>query len=253
MIYTTRLNTTSSIAEFIPEIEVYADIEPEWLNFENGIRVLPAPYFKEPNLDFTLKQRYEPGEKKTFPNGGFEVYEGNGGKILNFDMDQVIVHPFELKKYNYFKSNKTEEQKDKVIDPNKPKAGRGRPPKLDENGNPIPKKEYVPTGGQRGRAKLTDEERAKRELEKANTPKSESKGSRGRKKLSEEEKAKRKLIEDQKLAERQKQIDAGLISGKKGRPSTLTTEQKEERRLAELEKDRLRNLGLLKRGRPSFK
>ncbi len=251
MIYTTRPNT-GSIKEFIPEIEIFTDVEAEYLNFKKGVRVLPAPFYNEPTLEFELIKRYEPGEKKSFPKGGFEVY-GPGNEIRSFELDQVVIHPFALKKYNYFKSSATPEVKEKIIDPNKPKVGRGRPRKLDEKGNPIPKKEYIPTGGRRGRAPLSEEEKAKRELEKINKPIKTSTGQRGRKPLSEEEKAKRKLAEEQKLIERQKQIEAGLISGKRGRPSTLTAEQKEEKRLAELEKNRLRSLGLLRRGRPSFK
>lgn len=252
MIFTTRPNT-SSIKEFIPEIPIFTDIEPEYLQFEKGCRVLPAPFYEEPTLQFELIKRYEPGEKKTFPNGGFEVY-GPGNEIRSFDLDQVILHPFELKKFNFFKkSSTTEESKNKVIDPNKSKGKKGRPRKLDENGNPIIKEAYVPTGGRRGRLPLSEEEKAKRELEKANQPvKVKGVGKRGRAPLSEEEKAKRKLVEEQKLAERQKQIEAGIISGRRGRPSTLTAEQKEEKRLAEEEKDRLRALGLLKRGRPKL-
>lgn len=251
MIFTTRPNT-SSIKEFIPEIPIFTDIEPEYLNFTPGCRVLVAPFYEEPTLQFELIKRYEPGEKKTFPNGGFEI-RGEGCEIRSFELDQVVVHPFVLGKTNYFKKSQSEETREKVIDPNRVKGKRGRPAKLDENGQLIIKEAYVPTGGRRGRMPLSEEEKAKRELEKASQPTIiKEKGQRGRKALSEEEKAKRKLAEEQKLAERQKQIEAGLISGRRGRPSTLTFEQKEEKRLAEEEKDRLRSLGLLKRGRPKF-
>lgn len=249
MIYTTRPNT-SSIKEFVPEIPIFADIEPEYLNFEKGCRVLPAPFYEEPTLQFELIKRYEPGEKKTFPNGGFEVY-GPGNEIRSFDLDQVILHPFELKKFNFFKKSQSEETREKVIDPNKPKGKRGRPAKLDENGNPIIKEAYVPTGGRRGRLPLSEEEKAKRALEKANQP-IKVKGQRGRKPLSPEEKAKREAEAAKIAAERQAKIDAGIITGKRGRRSTLTDAQKEEKRLAEEEKDRLRSLGLLKRGRPKL-
>jgi len=248
MIYTTRPNT-SSIKEFIPEIPIFSDVESEYLNFEKGCRVLPAPFYEEPTLQFELIKRYEPGEKKTFPNGGFEVY-GPGNEIRSFDLDQVILHPFELKKFNFFKKSQSEEAREKIIDPNKPKGKRGRPAKLDENGNPIPKKEYVPTGGKKGRKPKLDEFGNKIvTVKKEYVP---SGRGRGRKPLSPEEKAKREL-EAKKLAdERQAKIDAGLITGKRGRISTLTEAQKEERRLVELEKDRLRSLGLLKRGRPKL-
>jgi len=222
MVFTTRSNT-SSLKEFIPEIPVFSDVEPEYLNFEKGCRVLPAPFYNEHALHFEFIKRYEPGEKKTFPNGGFEVY-GPGNEVRSFELDQVILHPFELKKFNFFKKSQSEEAREKVIDLSKPKGKRGRPAKLDENGQPISKKEYVPIGGRRGRKPLSDEEKAKREF-----------------------------VEKQRLAERQKLIEAGVISGCRGRPSKLTAEQKEEKRLVELEKDRLRAEGKLKRGRPSFK
>lgn len=248
MIYTTRPNT-GSIKEFIPEIEIFTDVEAEYLNFKKGVRVLPAPFYNEPTLEFELIKRYEPGEKKSFPKGGFEVY-GPGNEIRSFELDQVVIHPFALKKYNYFKSSATPEVKEKIIDPNKPKVGRGRPRKLDENGNPIPKKEYIPTGGKKGRKPKLDEFGNKIiTVKKEYIP---SGRGRGRKALSEEEKVKRELKKQAQLLERQKLIEAGLISGKRGRPSTLTAEQKEERRLKELEKDKLRAEGKLKRGRPKF-
>lgn len=248
MIFTTRPNT-SSIKEFIPEIPIYADVELEYLQFEKGCRVLPAPFYEEPTLQFELIKRYEPGEKKTFPNGGFEVY-GPGNEIRSFDLDQVILHPFELKKFNFFKKSQSEETREKVIDPNRVKGSRGRPKKLDENGQPIIKEAYVPTGGKKGRKPKLDEFGNRIiTVKKEYIP--SGKG-RGRKALSEEEKAKRELEKQKQLLERQKLIEAGVISGGRGRPSTLTVEQKEERRLKELEKDKLRAEGKLKRGRPKF-
>lgn len=245
------LTTRKTESKFIDEIPVFADVEPEFINFTPGCRVLPAPYYSEYNNDYTLKQRYEPGEKPSFKDGGFEVWEGKGGKILSFDLDQIVLHPFELGKMKYFTKSDNIEVKEKITDPDKPKGSRGRPAKLDENGNRIVKEAYVPTGGQRGRKRLSEEEKAKRELEKVNQPIKE-KGQRGRKPLSEEERAERELIAKQLFEERQAKIAAGIITGKRGRVSTLTSEQREERRLKEEEKDRLRAAGLLKRGRPSI-
>lgn len=247
MIFTTRPNT-SSIKEFIPEIPIFSDIEPEYLNFTPGCRVLAAPFYDEPTLHFELIKRYEPGEKKTFPNGGFEI-RGEGCEIRSFELDQVVVHPFALGKTNYFKkSSTTEEAKEKVIDPNRVKGKKGRPRKLDENGQPIIKEAYVPTGGKKGRKPKLDEFGNKIVTVKKEYV-SSGRG-RGRKALSEEEKAKRELEKQAHLLERQRQIEAGIITGKRGRRSTLTDAQKEEKRLAELEKDRLRSEGKLKRGRP---
>jgi len=67
-------------------VKAYDEVDAKYLNFKPGIRVLPAMYFEEPGLEFKLKKRYEPGEKRTFPNGGFEVY-GPGGEIRSFDLD----------------------------------------------------------------------------------------------------------------------------------------------------------------------
>ena len=237
-------------SEYVPEIPVFVDVEPELLNFTPRCRVLPAPFYDEPSLNFELIKRYEPGEHPSYPNGGLEVY-GPGVEKRSFDLDQVILHPFELKKFNFFKKNITDEVKEKVTDPNKPKGKRGRPAKLDAEGKPIVKEAYVPSGGKRGRPRKLDENGNPIVIEKKEYEK--KKKNRGRQKLSEEERVKRKLKEEQKLQERQKLIELGVISGRRGRPSTLTSEQREERRLKEEEKDRLRAEGKLKRGRPSFK
>ena len=80
--------------------KIYKDVDGKFKNFTDGCRVLPSTYFEnEYTTVFTLKRKYEPGENKTFKNGGFEVY-GPSGEIRNFDLDQVIVHPFELKILN---------------------------------------------------------------------------------------------------------------------------------------------------------
>lgn len=127
-------------------VKAYDEVDAKYLNFKPGIRVLPAMYFEEPGLEFKLKKRYEPGEKRTFPNGGFEVY-GPGGEIRSFDLDQVIVHPYAIGQRKFFAKNLSEEKKLKEIDPNAPKRKRGRP----SNPNAEPRPVYVPTGGKRGR------------------------------------------------------------------------------------------------------
>ena len=129
------------------DTKAYADIEAEYLNFKPGIRVLPAEAYDDPSIKFHLKARYEAGEKASFPDGGFEVY-GPAHEVRSFDLDQVIVHPYELNQINFFSKQVTEEKKTQVVDPNAPKKGRGRPPK---EGERKPKPEYVPTGRKRGR------------------------------------------------------------------------------------------------------
>lgn len=244
------LTTRKVDSKYIDEVKVYSDVESEFLNFTPKCRVLPAPFYDEPTLEFELLRRYDPGENKYFPNGGFEIY-GPGNERRSFDLDQVVLHPFSLGKFNYFKKGDNLEIKNKVTDPNKPKGKKGRPRKLDENGNPIIiDRTYKPTGGQRGRKPKLDENGNRIvSIKKEYVP---SGRGRGRKPLSPEERAKRELETQQKIIERQKLIISGVITGGRGRPSTLTPEQKEERRLKEEEKDKLRSLGLLKRGRPRF-
>jgi hypothetical protein len=148
---------------YIP-YKAYEDVELQFKNFVKDVRVLPAEYFDEPNTYFTLRAMYQPGEKKSFPNGGFEVYFENGC-IHNYDLDQVIVHPFVLgiKKFG----NKENTNEVKI---SKPKNT---------------------TPGKKGRKPLSVEEKAKREQEKA-LKHSKSNGKKGRpSKYTPEEKAKR--------------------------------------------------------------
>lgn len=138
----------------------YTNVDSKFTNFTPKCRVLPANYYNEYNTVFTLKARYEPGENKYFPNGGFEVVHSEGG-TYNYDLDQVIIHPFELRMISYFSKSKTA-VKEKIKDPNAPKGKRGR-----KRVNPEGYKEvYVPTGGQRGRKKLDPAVKATREAEK---------------------------------------------------------------------------------------
>ena len=133
-------------------IKSYEDVDIKFKNFAKFIRVLPAPFFEEPHLIFTLKAMHEPGTK-FFPNGGFEVYLEGGG-TYNYDLDQVIVHPqvLGMKNFSKLKANKTISQ---------------------------PTKKYVATGGQRDRKPLDPIEKAKREAE-ALERKKRSGGKRGR-------------------------------------------------------------------------
>lgn len=174
----------------------YEDVDPRFIIFHKEIRVLPAKYHSEPSTLFTLKAKYEPGIHKMFPHGGFELYDSSGG-VHNYALDAVIVHPWSLGMENYFKTDDTEKQiKVKVTG-----GKRGRPAKLDK----VEKAPYVPTGKSRGRARLSDEERAIRDNKKAKN----TGGKRGRpSKLTPEER--------QAKAESFKYVPTG---GKRGRPS----------------------------------
>ena len=148
--------------ECFPPRKHYVEVEPKFVEFTKSCRVLPVTYFDEPNTVFFLKARYLPGEKRTFPNGGFEVY-GPEGSTHNFELDQVVVHPYSLRMMKYF--SKTEGTvKDKVIKVMGNGGKRGRPRKnLEGHVKPA----YVPTGGKKGRKRMSDEDRAIRDAKVA--------------------------------------------------------------------------------------
>lgn len=140
-----------------PPYSYFTEVEDKFLNFTPNCRVLPARYFNEPQHHFSLRRRYEPGEHKSFPNGGFEVCDINGG-IYNFYLNEVVVHPFQLGMKNYF-SKSQNIVKEKVN--TNVKGKRGRPAK-----DPSERKVlqvYVPTGGKRGRKPLDPEVKAAKE------------------------------------------------------------------------------------------
>ena len=59
MILTTRDWKNKEI--FDADVAVYADVEPQFLCFEPGVRVLPAPYYNDPSIQFKFKAKHEPG------------------------------------------------------------------------------------------------------------------------------------------------------------------------------------------------
>jgi len=154
-----------------PPRKRYVEVEEKFTQFKPNCRVLPARYYDDYNLNFTLKKKYTPGENKYFPKGGFEVWGPDDG-VYNFELDEIVVHPFQLKMNKYFTTSQNVD-KEKISTGVKGKRGR---PKSD---NHKPKQEYVPTGGKRGRKPLSTEEKAKREKE-AIARKKTSNGKRGR-------------------------------------------------------------------------
>lgn len=159
-----------------PPRKFYENVDTKFLNFTPKCRVLPAQYYNDYDIYFELKRRYEPGENKYFPNGGFEVY-GPEGSMHNYDLDQVIVHPFHLHMTKFFTTSQSVKDKEKVLDPNKPKGKRGRP-SIPEHLRKTPKV-YTPNGGKRGRKPLDPNIKAERERIKAEKSKV-SNGKRGR-------------------------------------------------------------------------
>ena len=151
----------------------YEDIEPELLitpQTEQYSRVLPAPFFYEKRLFFGLIKRYEPGEKPSFPNGGFEVRD-EGGAVRSYDLDQVIIHPQVIKHKKTLdkmarraekEAKKRERQWKKSQREAKPKnktGKRGRPA-LDPAVKAAREAEVITraarSGGKRGRPKSTE-------------------------------------------------------------------------------------------------
>lgn len=143
----------------------YDEVEPEFVPTEKGIRVLPAPFFYDKKLYFELWKRYEPGDKKTFPKGGYEVVDVSGG-IRSYELDQVIIHPAILKHKKMLdkmarRAEKNAKQRErsmkKIARENKPKHGRkGRPaldPAVKAHRDRIKAEAKDRSGGKRGRPK----------------------------------------------------------------------------------------------------
>lgn len=190
----------------------YDETEEIFVPTTKGVRVLPAPFFYDKKLYFELKAVYAPGEKKTFPNGGYEVVDVSGG-IRSYDLDQVIIHPQVLQHKKMLdkmarraekQAKKNKRATNKITRENKPKHGKKGRPALDpavkahrdqlkadakdrsggKRGRPkslVPKQETVKPvgGGRRGRPALTPEAIAQRVSTRAAT-KARSGGKRGR-------------------------------------------------------------------------
>lgn len=195
----------------------YEDIEPELTitpDTPRISRVLPAPFFYEKRLFFYLINRFEPGQKMGFPNGGFEVRD-EGGALRSYDLDQVIIHPHVIKhqktldkmarKAEKERAKRDRQYKKAARDAAKPKnttGKRGRPA-LDpvvkaareaevvaraersggKRGRPksgvSTPKTLKPSGGRKGRPALTSEAIAARAQAKA-VIRARSGGKRGR-------------------------------------------------------------------------
>lgn len=194
----------------------YTDIEPELTvtpETPKLTRVLPAPFFYEKRLFFYLINRWEPGQKQGFPNGGFEVRD-EGNALRSYDLDQVIIHPQIIKhkktldkmmkraEKEQAKRNREMKKRERATRPPKNTTGKRGRPALDpavkaardaekiaraarsggKRGRPAgaPKAPKVlSTGGRRGRPSLTPEARAQRASVKAAT-RARSGGKRGR-------------------------------------------------------------------------
>jgi len=115
--------------------------EQEYLDFKEGIEVLPAQYYESDNGGKFYFRKYYPDGTPGWKGGGYECTDDTGARRA-FYADSLIVHP------RYFKRK----AKAAKILISKSTGKRGRP-KMD----PTLKKEptvYVKTGGKRGRPKM---------------------------------------------------------------------------------------------------
>jgi hypothetical protein len=147
------------IAATIGPRKAYSDVDPQYMDFRKGDRVLPAPYFEDRKIMFTFKEYYEPGTKG-WPDGGYDVY-GPTGDIRAYYLDQLILHPDIIKRRHKVsidtnksgaKRGRKAGSETKVVKANG-NGKRGRPsvaPELRKN------KPYVATGLPRGRRKKVE-------------------------------------------------------------------------------------------------
>lgn len=190
----------------------YDETEEIFIPTERGVRVLPAPFFYDKKLYFELKAVYAPGDKKTFPNGGYEVVDVSGG-IRSYDLDQVIIHPQVLQHKKMLdkmarraekEQKKRERKMKKMTREHKNTTGkRGRPaldPALKAQRDAIKAESNVRSGGKRGRPANPN---------RVVVVKEKTGGKRGRPSLSAEARAAREAA---KVAQTKRS------GGKRGRP-----------------------------------
>jgi hypothetical protein len=196
------------------KVLAYAEVEEELIPTTKGTRVLPAPFFYDKKQYYELWARYEPGEKKTFPNGGYEVADMVGG-IRSYELDQIIIHPAVTKHKKLIEkltkqSEKREKQREqtvkKILKEQKTTTGKRGRPALD----PVEKERRAAlkvsngekSGGKRGRPRSVGNSTP-------TEPKVKGTGKRGRPPLSAEAIAAKELAKAQLLQR---------SGGKRGRP-----------------------------------
>lgn len=191
-------------------------VSPELLEFNPGQRVLSAYDFNNPNeTSIYFVKKHDPGDPY-FPEGGYECRDISGG-FRAYYLDALIIHPSQVKTSQYQTKNKGRGRPKKYtmnIDGSdiveKVKSGvRGRPrkyaegespsalAKVEQNSKPkgsrgrprlnpdelVQKKEYIPTGGQRGRKRMYEPGMSPSALAKKaqeNKPKDPNGAKRGR-------------------------------------------------------------------------
>ena len=131
----------------------YSDVEPELVATAPGTRVLPAAYFYEKGTRCELLKRYEPGEYRLMPQGGFEVWVEDGGRRY-FELDQVIVHPAVIKHQKTLDKMLRKAEKEQAKRDRQYKKGAREAQKANST-------------GKRGRRPMDPAEKARREQEKS--------------------------------------------------------------------------------------
>jgi hypothetical protein len=146
------------------KVYVVENDEQQYLEFTEGIEVLPAMYYEsDPGTKFYFKKKHEDGEPG-WKGGGYECVEENGARRA-FHLDSLIVHP------KYFKRK---EKAAKIL--KRTGTGKRGRPKMDPALKKTPTV-YVKTGGKRGRP-------AKDPSERKSTVYVKTGGKRGRPKKS---------------------------------------------------------------------
>lgn len=125
-------------------VKAYADVPAEMLQFTPGCRVQPAPYAGKPQSFYLLK-RYEPGENKFFPEGGFEL-RGENSARYSFELDQVVLYQDKKVKVSTKPAAKKAAKKVEVKEPKAavPKKAASSAPKTDKKVCGAPKKDGTP-------------------------------------------------------------------------------------------------------------
>jgi hypothetical protein len=197
------MELTERPGEYRP-IPYYINVEPEYVDFKDDIRVLPAPFYFEKRLLFTFKRRHEPGTKG-WPTGGYEC-RGPSGEFRAFEFDQIIIHPDIFETRKRMDKIRKRQEKEEIK----------RQKKIDK----IQKNQQTNSSFKKGkgRPKLSEEEKLKRKVERETNPTPDGTGRKGRKPLSKDERIKREAA---------KLVRQKLTGGKRGRP--LNPDKKAER------------------------
>lgn len=193
--------------------QAYTDIEPELIATERRSRVLPAPFFYEKRLFFYLINRYEPGQNKFFPNGGFEVRDESGG-LRCYDLDQVIIHPAVIKhKKTLDKMHRTAEKIAKQKERDAKRSAKPKPESTGKRGRPAldPALKAARDAEKLAKSERSGGKRGRPKSDKTPIVKAKTGGKRGRPKVSAD------VIASRVAAKAATRVRTG---GKRGRPKS---------------------------------